>query len=200
MDLVALRNFANYARTVRIETDDAPMPFAEVADQWQMADARAVASALAPLIVPDAPPAPIRRFWWTRPRGHGKTADAAMLLAWLLAFSPRRRRAVWVASDKEQGCEGLDAIATLCRHNSWLGSLLTIRNAKVENRHTNSVAYFTASDVSSAYGWKDADFWPAASSFGPRCIRRLPSEKTPLPWFAPTPATRGAGSSACATR
>jgi phage terminase large subunit-like protein len=82
-----------------------------------------------------------------------------MLIAWVLAFSRRRRRGVWVAADKQQGCEGLDAIGTLCRHNKWLDDILVVRGDRVENKHTGSVMYFTTSDVLSAFGWKDCDLF-----------------------------------------
>ncbi len=158
MNLVELRKLPAFLSTVRIETDSEPMAFASVADDWQRRDVDAIAPAIERLVQPGPEPA-CRRAWWVRPRGHGKTADAAMLAAFVLAFSRRRRRAVWVAADRDQGCEGLDSIATLCRHNDWLDKLLTIRADKVENPRTGSVCYFTTSDVSSAFGWKDCDLF-----------------------------------------
>lgn len=157
-DLMAMqRDLGAYLAGVLIETVGEPRPFAEVADDWQRRDLDAIAPAVESL-VRDVE-ASRRRCMWIRPRGHGKTADAALLVAYVLAFSPRRRRGVWVAADKDQGCEGLDSIATLCRHNPWLESLLTIRADKVENPRTGSVIHFTTSDVSSAYGWKDCDLF-----------------------------------------
>lgn len=156
------RSLDAYLKAVRIETDGDPQPFTEVADDWQHKAIAAIAPAVESLVLPgrkNTPEPSVRRCWWVRPRGHAKTADAAMLVAWVLAFSRRRRRGVWVAADKEQGCEGLDSIATLCRHNPWLGELLTIRTDKVENLHTGSVLHFTTSDVSSAFGWKDCDLF-----------------------------------------
>ena len=148
-----------YLATVCIETDAEPRPFSEVADPFQLADIQTIAPAIEHLVHANAPVPDVRRAWWVRPRGHAKTADVAMLVARILAFSRRRRRAVWVAADKDQGCEGLDSIATLCRHNTWLGQMLTIRGDKVVNRRTDSVIHFTTSDVLSAYGWKDCDLF-----------------------------------------
>ena len=153
------RNLDAYLAAVHVETDVEPQPFAKVADPWQKRDIRAIAPAIEKLVNPKAPEPEQRRCWWVRPRGHSKTADVAMLIVRVLAFSKRRRRGVWIASDKDQGCEGLDAIATLCRHNHWLGGLLTIRADKVENARTGSTLYFTTSDVSSAFGWKDCDLF-----------------------------------------
>jgi hypothetical protein len=160
MNLLEIQKSLNaYLAATNIELEGDPRPFAVVADDWQQRDTAAIAPAIEKLINPKAPDPTQRRCWWVRPRGHSKTADAAMLVARVLAFSRRRRRGVWIAADKDQGCEGLDAIATFCRHNSWLADLLTIRADKVENRRTESVLYFTTSDVSSAFGWKDCDLF-----------------------------------------
>lgn len=160
MDLHDLqRNLNSYLAAVRIETDGPPCPFSEVADPWQQADVGAIAPALEMLIAKASNPHAVRRCWWVRPRGHAKTADVAMLITWVLAFSRRRRRGVWVAADKQQGCEGLDGIGTLCRHNPWLDDILVVRGDRVENKHTGSVMYFTTSDVLSAFGWKDCDLF-----------------------------------------
>jgi hypothetical protein len=160
MDLFELqRNLDAFLATVRIETDGEPQPYAEVCDPWQLDDLYAIAPAIERLVNPRAPEPKIRRAWWVRPRGHSKTSDVAMLIARVLAFSRRRRRCVWVAADKDQGCEGLDTIATLCRHNPWLDELLTITQDRVTNKRTGSVCYFTTSDVSSAFGWKDCDLF-----------------------------------------
>jgi hypothetical protein len=157
--LTDLRHLSRYLDTIEVETDGEPRVFNEVADDWQVKDIEAVRPALTRLVNPRARKPAVQRAMWVRPRAHAKTADAAMLVAWVLAFSGRRRRAVWVAADQQQGCEGLDSIQTLCRHNRWLASLLTIRKDKAENERTGSVCYFTTSDVSSAYGWKDCDLF-----------------------------------------
>ena len=157
--LTDLRDLDKYLATVKVETDAEPQPFASVADPWQLKSLKGITPAIERLVNERAPEPTVRRCMWIRPRGHAKTADAAMLVARVLAFSRRRRRGVWVASDKDQGCEGLDSIATLCRHNPWLDALLTIRADKVENARTGSVLYFTTSDVSSAFGWKDCDLF-----------------------------------------
>lgn len=161
MNLVDLqKNIDAYLKAVMIETDAEPQPFAKVADDWQQRDIRAIAPSLESLVKNSKhDPALTRRAMWVRPRGHAKTADTAMLIAWVLAFSRRRRRGVWIAADKDQGCEGLDSVGTLCRHNPWLADLLTIRTDKVENPRTGSVLHFSTSDVSSAFGWKDCDIF-----------------------------------------
>ena len=156
MDLAELRSLQKFSEAVRIETDGPPRPFADVADAWQKKAIGEISSAMESLVRDEISSA-VRRAWWVRPRGHAKTADASMLILYVLAFSKRRRRAVWVAADKDQGVEGLDAISTLCRHNKWLNELLTIKADRVENKHTGSILYFTTSDVSSAFGWKDID-------------------------------------------
>ncbi len=171
MDLKSLQGDLNaYLAAVLVETDGPPRPFAAVADGWQQQDIRTIAPAVQRLVREDGPDPPCCRCWWVRPRGHSKTADAAMLVAWVLAFSRRRRRMVWVAADKDQGCEGLDSIKTLCRHNPWLDMLLTCRTDKVENLHTESVVHFATSDVLSAFGWKDCDLFvmDEVTHWGPR--------------------------------
>ncbi len=148
-----------YLATVRIETDAEPRPFSELADPFQLADIRTIAPAVEHLIHANTPVPDVRRAWWVRPRGHAKTADVAMLVAYVLAFSRRRRRGIWVAADQQQGCEGLDSIATLCRHNKWLSQMLTIQGSRVLNKRTKSVMDFTTSDVMSAFGRKDTDIF-----------------------------------------
>ena len=160
MDLLKIQRDLNaYLRAVRVETDAEPQPFAKVCDPFQREDIDAIAPALRRLVNPKAPQPKVQRAWWVRGRGHSKTADVAMLVAWVLAFSRRRRRMVWVAADKDQGCEGLDSIATLTRHNPWLGSLLEVQRDKIINRNTQSTIYFTTSDVCTAFGWKDVDLF-----------------------------------------
>ena len=170
-DLKQLQNsLTTYLKAIKIETDGPPRPFWYVADSWQKAEIKAIAPAIEKLVREDAPEPRQRRAWWVRPRGHAKTADASMLLARVLSMSKRRRRAVWIAADKEQGCEGLESVRTLCRHNRWLDNLLTIRTDRIENKRTGSLCNFATSDVMSAFGWKDCDlfFLDEVTHWGPK--------------------------------
>jgi hypothetical protein len=154
-----MRQLDGYLQKVLIETDGPPAVWGDVADDWQQQDVDAIAPAVTRLVHEDSPVPTKSRAWWEKPRAHSKTADYAMLLLWILLFSRRRRRAVWVASDQDQGLEGLDAASTIIRHNPWMAELLDVRADKIVNSRTESVCYFTTSDVDSAFGWLNVDLY-----------------------------------------
>lgn len=187
MNLDTLRRMTDcldvFLDNVRVETDDGPRIWGQIADPWQRSDVDAIRPALERLVVPGAPEPQRQRAWWVRPRGHTKTTDIVLLITWVLAFSRRKRRMVWIAVDKGQGLEGRAALLSLLEHNPWLRALLVIKQESVESKHTGSELRFLPADVEGAYGmlntdvfvldelthWKRKTLWTAvASTFAKR--------------------------------
>ncbi len=96
--------------------------------------------------------ASVRRAWHERPRGHSKTSDIAISIAWALAYAIRPIRGLAAASSREQASILRDFIATLCRLNPDLDEALEINNFRVTNRKTKSSLEIISSEVSSSWG------------------------------------------------
>ncbi|MEM1062737.1 MAG: hypothetical protein AAGJ97_10480, partial [Planctomycetota bacterium] len=94
---------AEFRRRLRLT----PLDEATLGDRltdWQKRDFAALDDAwtrLAKIGPTDDRPV-VRRAYLERPRGHSKTTDLAVQLAWLLRFSPVRLRGVVAAADREQ--------------------------------------------------------------------------------------------------
>ena len=130
---------------------DAAMP-------WQLADARAV------LQPGDGEP---RQHFLTRPRGGSKTTDlAGICLAALLEELPAGSRAYWIASDRDQGRLGVDAINGLATR-SGLSSLVRIDQWKATVHASSSTLEVLPADAPGAHGLRspfyvidEAAQWP----------------------------------------
>lgn len=172
-----------FLNNVQVETDDGPRVWGEIADPWQRSDVEAIRPAVERLVITGAPEPQRQRAWWVRPRGHTKTTDVVLLITWILAFSRRKRRMVWIAVDKGQGLEGRAALMSLLEHNPLLRALLIIKQESVINKRTGSELRFLPADVEGAYGmlntdvfvldelthWKRKTLWTAvASTFAKR--------------------------------
>jgi hypothetical protein len=139
---------AQFRKALRIDADGRPVPFSP--DPWQEADFSALDPAWLALAGHGAP-APVRRAWQERPRGHSKTSDLAIMVAWALAFSARPVRGVAAAGDKDQARLLRDAVGTLARLNPALGAL-DVQAWRVVNRQTGSQLDVLSSDVATSYG------------------------------------------------
>ncbi|HEX7378402.1 MAG TPA: terminase large subunit, partial [Pirellulales bacterium] len=93
-----------------------------------------------------------RRAYLERPRGHSKTADLAVMVAWVLFASPRRLAGVAAAADKDQARLLRDAVAKLTALNAWLASYLDAQVNKIINPHTGSTLDILSADAPSSYG------------------------------------------------
>ena len=115
---------------------------------------------------------PVARVWLERPRGHSKTADTAIMLAWALRFARRPVRGVVAAADRDQAGLVRSALADLIRLNPHLLGELKVGAERVANPATGARLDVLSGDVGSSYGltpdfvicdelchWPDAGLW-----------------------------------------
>jgi phage terminase large subunit-like protein len=142
---------AEFRLRVKIDTDKGPVRFERVCEEWQRADFEALDPAWLRVAKPNSDEAP-RRAWIERPRGHSKTSEVALMVAWALAFSRRRLKGYVAAADKDQADLLRAAMVRLVALNPWLGDLLTVMATKVRNPHTGSELEILTSDAPTSYG------------------------------------------------
>lgn len=161
--MIDAKTFARYASDpaafraeLLVDVDGSVRRFGDVMDDWQRADFAALDPALLQAAGRAAGPAKGRAYL-ERPRGHSKTTDLAVLCTYALAFSSRPLRGFAYAADRDQAALLKDAIATLCRLNTWLGAILTVERDRVVNvadGHPGSggTLAIETSDVGSSFG------------------------------------------------
>jgi len=118
---------------------------------------------------PGTEPPAYRRAYLERPRGHSKTFDTAVQVAWILMAAQRPLRGLCAAADREQGLLVRDSLSRLARRNKSVLSGLAFRATRVLNPRSDSRIDFVSSDVASSWG-HDPDFvicdelchWPKA--------------------------------------
>lgn len=166
---------AVFRRHLLIDTDRGPRPLADVLDPWQATDFAALDPAWQRVASLPEPPAGIvakigeairrvaapagdgldgivRRAYLERPRGHAKTADLAVMVAWVLFASHRRVSGVAAAADKDQARLVRDAVQKLVSLNAWLASYLDVQAYRVSNPHTGSTLEILSADAPSSFG------------------------------------------------
>ena len=111
----ASRSPTLFRSAVRL-SEDATKPFGQLIQPWQATDFAALDPAWLLLAGHDVDTS-IRRAWIERPRGHGKTADMALQLAWILLFSQHRIEGLAAAADRDQGTLIRDALLRLSLAN-----------------------------------------------------------------------------------
>lgn len=99
-----------------------------------------------------ASPQPIQRAWIERPRGHSKTFDMAVQLAWVLLFSARAVRGIVAACDLDQGRLVLEAVHRLAAANPTLFAEIAFRKDEVRSTRNRSSVRLISSDVNSSFG------------------------------------------------
>lgn len=155
MDAVTLQRVMSdpvvFRQHLLIDTDAGPKPLAEVMDPWQARDFEALDSGWRAAAGQQID-APRLRGWLERPRGHSKTQDLAVMLAWLLIAAKRSISAVAAAADRDQAALLRDAIRRLTLTNSWLAGLLDVQAYRVVNEHNGSVLEVLSADVASSFG------------------------------------------------
>jgi hypothetical protein len=138
-----------FRRRVIIDADGRAVPLR--CDTWQESDFYAADPSW--LAVAGRGPVPaVHKFWRERGRGHSKTSDAAIAVAWALAFSNRPLRGVACAGDADQARLLKDSVGTLCRLNGFLQQALTIQRDVVLNVRTGSQLQILASDTATSFG------------------------------------------------
>ncbi len=98
------------------------------------------------------PRRPCYRAYIERPRGHSKTTDMAVQIAWILQYSSRRVAGLAAASDQDQAGLILQSLRRLVDHNRWLHRDLTFTQHEARNSKTGSRLSIISSDVGSSYG------------------------------------------------
>lgn len=196
-----------FRRSVRLDpTFDEPLGLSTTA--WQEADfaaldtawrsvagvplpsqasaSQASASQASPLQPESDSPTSLRRAWIERPRGHAKTGDMAVQIAWALLFARRSLRGIAAAADREQAGLVADAVRTLCQANPSLCARLRFRQNVIDNPSNGARLDLISSDVASSFGltpdfiicdelchWQNEGLWHSLASAAakkPHCL------------------------------
>ena len=163
---------------------------------WQINDFQALdtawlhlagrASAVTTETISATSPVPIRRAYIERPRGHSKTSDMAIQIAWILLSARTPVNGMAAAADREQAALLLRAIQNLKHVNPTLCGDLSFVEGAVRNSRTGSRLDLISSDVRSSYGilpdfmicdelshWPGPDLWYSLLSSAakkPSCV------------------------------
>lgn len=136
----------------RLRLEPGSPPLGELMPSWQDKSFAALDPAWKsvagfPLAAPK-----LRRAWIERPRGHAKTTDMAVQIAWVLLAARRPIRGICAAADRDQGELILQAVARLIAANPGLTGMLRVRAGAVEARRRNARLEVISSDVASSFG------------------------------------------------
>lgn len=176
-----------FRKILRVDTDVGKRIFSEILDPWQRADFERLDRGWQEAVL--GRPAAYgdggggegtvvyQRAYLERPRGHSKTTDLAVMVAWALFASRRRLTGNAVAADKEQARLLRTAIRGLIRANAWLSKFIDAQRDKVINLITGSELHVLSSDAPTAYGqtpdfvicdelthWTNRETWSAVFS------------------------------------
>ena len=128
----------------------------------------------------------LRRAYIERPRGHSKTSDMAMQIAWILLAAKEPVNGLAAAADRDQANLIYRAIRRLAELNSDLCDELVFVQHLVKNSETGSQLEVISSDVRSSWGalpdfvvcdelchWEKPDLWYSLLSSAakkPTCV------------------------------
>ncbi|MFQ5735019.1 MAG: terminase large subunit domain-containing protein, partial [Planctomycetaceae bacterium] len=159
-----------FRRDLRLTNDPAAL-FGAMATPWQESDFCAFDDAWRKLAGQDVEPQ-FRRAYVERPRGHSKTSDMAMQLAWILQFARQPVHGLAAAADREQAALIRDAVFRIARLNPTFCRDLRFTKFEIANAVTGSRLTVISSDVQSSWGalvdfiicdelchWDNADLW-----------------------------------------
>jgi hypothetical protein len=143
---------AKFRNSLRIEVEGRGLiPFHSCLQPWQERDFSALDPAWERLAGDDRH-VPYQRAYLERPRGHSKTTDLAMHLAWVLLFGSAGLTGLAAAADKEQAALLLESLLRLSRWNERVFPDLQFLKDAVINRKTKSRLNVITSDVASSWG------------------------------------------------
>lgn len=127
-----------------------------------------------------------RRAYLERPRGHSKTTDMAVQVAWILQYAKQRVTGIAAAADQDQANLLRKAVTDLIARNPVLCPDLVSRKLAIINPATSSRLDIISSDVRSSWGqlpdfvicdelchWEKADLWHSLVSSAakkPNCV------------------------------
>jgi Phage Terminase len=167
---------AAFRSVLLIDSDSGPQRLSDVCDDWQAADFTALDPGWR-AVVGHKVEKPTLRAWLERPRGHSKTSDQAVQIAWALFASSRKLSGVCAAADRDQARLIRNAVMKLVQLNPWLKTYVAVQDMRIVNPHTDSTCDVLASDVASSYGllcdfiicdevthWADRDLWDSLLS------------------------------------
>lgn len=184
---LALSSPALFRRWVRLGEGEF---LADQIQPWQAADFAALDSGWAQLagrtLSERDSSRPIIRAYIERPRGHSKTSDMAIQIAWILLAARRVVRGVAAAADREQAGLLLAAVQRLAAANPEICGTLIFTDGAIRNPTTGSRIDLISSDVASSYGilpdfvicdelshWNSPELWYSLLSSAakrPECV------------------------------
>jgi hypothetical protein len=130
------------------------VPLVGLLQPWQLRDLQALDPGWLHLAGLTPPPGStlLRRAYIERPRGHSKTFDMAVQIAWILIAARRTIRGLAAAADREQGLLIPQAVERLARLNPQALGELEFLESAIRNNRTKSRLDVLSSDVASSYG------------------------------------------------
>lgn len=166
---------------------DNPITFAESIQPWQLQDLEALDAAWRELAGHRRRHSKtVRRAYLERPRGHSKTSDMAMQVAWILIAAKRPLTGLAAAADRDQATFIYDSLHRLAKANQELLQELKFVQHEIRNRQTGSRLEVISSDVKSSYGalpdfvvcdelshWEKPEMWHSLLSSAakkPSCV------------------------------
>lgn len=182
----ALQHPETFRHLLRLPGSDPPL-LSEVIQPWQLDDLRGLDAGWQDLAgtIPSRPGA-IRRAYLERPRGHSKTSDMAVQIAWILLAARHPVNGLAAAADREQANFLHDSMVRLAKANGTLLGTLQFMQHRVRNSITGSRLDVISSDVSGSYGalpdfivcdelshWPRPELWHSLVSSAakkPKCV------------------------------
>jgi phage terminase large subunit-like protein len=166
----AAKSPKHFRNALRISSDDT-IKFRNKCQHWQKKDFESLDPAWKKL-AGHSVTVNCQRAYIERPRGHSKTSDMAIQLAWIIQFSPDQLSGLVAAADREQASLIWEAIRKIATLNPRLCSKLSFRKHLVINTETGTQLDIISSDVSSSWGalpdfvvcdelchWEKPDMW-----------------------------------------
>jgi len=127
-----------------------PAKLGDVVADFQARDFAAMDPAFLALAAGNKPE--IGRYWLERTKGGSKDGDLAVMLLWLLCFSPRSLTCQVGAADQSQADELRKACKLILRLNPWLSHAVTIQAWTILNARTDSRCEIIPADVAGSHG------------------------------------------------
>lgn len=146
----AIPDPARFRQQLTIPGGRGAVRFSDAMADFQARDFAAMDPAFLALARGEQPP--IGRFWWERTKGASKDSDAAVMLLWLLAFSPRALSCQVGAADQDQADELRKAAKAILRLNPWLAQIVTIQSWTLVNTRTDARCEILSADVAGSHG------------------------------------------------
>lgn len=145
---------AFFRDSILIDAGGELRPYGQCLDAWQRDDFAAIDPGLIVIagVNEFTTGTEILRAYLERARGHSKTTDLAVMITWLLAFSPRKLMGVAAAADKDQAKLLRDGVENLVRFNPWLSEAIETQTYKVVGKQNGGTLDIVPADAASSYG------------------------------------------------